>query len=53
MTGGRNINIGSGNYNENIQGDYIQGDYYNSPQKQNLAEAAKENQYLKEQIAKT
>ena len=53
MTGGRNINIGSGNYNENIQGDYIQGDYYNSPQKQNLAEAAKEIQYLLEQLDKT
>jgi len=24
MTGGRNINMGSGNYNERIQGDYIQ-----------------------------
>ena len=53
MTGGRNINIGSGNYNENIQGDYIQGNYYNSQQKQNLAEAAKEIQQLLEQLDKS
>ena len=26
MTGNRNINMGSGNYNERIEGNYIQGD---------------------------
>ncbi len=30
MTGNRNIHIGSGNYNEPIEGDYIQGNY-NAP----------------------
>ena len=53
MTGGRNINIGSGNYNERIEGDYIQGNYYNAPQKQNLAEAAAEIQELLKQLEKT
>ena len=53
MTGGRNINIGSGNYNERIEGDYIQGNYYNAPQKQNLAEAAKEIQELLKQLDKS
>jgi CHAT domain-containing protein len=28
MSGDRNINIGSGNYNERIEGDYIQGNSY-------------------------
>ncbi|MEA5595338.1 CHAT domain-containing protein [Rivularia sp. UHCC 0363] len=53
MTGERNINIGSGNYNERIEGDYIQGNYYNSPQKQNLAEAAAEIQELLKQLDKS
>ena len=50
MTGDRNINLGSGNYNERIEGDYIQGNYYNAPQKQNLAQAAAEIQELLEQL---
>ncbi|MGB3755674.1 MAG: CHAT domain-containing protein [Rivularia sp. (in: cyanobacteria)] len=50
---GRNINMGSGNYNERIEGDYIQGNYYNSQQKQNLAQAAAEIQELLEQLDKT
>ncbi|MGB3655130.1 MAG: CHAT domain-containing protein [Rivularia sp. (in: cyanobacteria)] len=53
MTGERNINIGSGNYNERIEGDYIQGNYYNAPQKQNLAEAAVEIQELLKQLDKS
>ncbi|VEP14582.1 conserved hypothetical protein [Hyella patelloides LEGE 07179] len=53
MTGDRNINLGSGNYNERIEGDYIQGNYYNAPQKQNLAQAAAEIQELLKQLDKT
>lgn len=53
MTGDRNINLGSGNYNERIEGDYIQGNYYNAPQKQNLAQAAAEIQELLEQLDKS
>lgn len=33
--GGRNVHMGSGNYNERIEGDYVQGDkvsnYYSQP----------------------
>ena len=53
MTGNRNISIGSGNYNERIEGDYIQGNYYNAPQQQNLAQAAAEIQELLEQLDKS
>ncbi|MBW4430686.1 MAG: CHAT domain-containing protein [Pelatocladus maniniholoensis HA4357-MV3] len=50
MTGNRNIHIGSGNYNERIEGDYIQGNYYAASKQQNLAEAAAEIQKLLEQL---
>ncbi|AUB38411.1 putative protein YjbI, containings pentapeptide repeats [Nostoc flagelliforme CCNUN1] len=50
MTGNRNIHIGSGNYNERIEGDYIQGNYYAASKQQNLAEAASEIQKLLEQL---
>jgi hypothetical protein len=30
MSGDRNINMGSGNYIENVNGDYIQGEQYNN-----------------------
>jgi hypothetical protein len=53
MTGNRNIHIGSGNYNERIEGDYIQGNYYAALEKQNLAEAAAEIQKLLEQLDKS
>ncbi|MDZ8258086.1 hypothetical protein [Nostoc sp. ChiQUE01b] len=53
MTGNRNIHIGSGNYNERIEGDYIQGDYYAASKQQNLAEAAAEIQKLLEQLDKS
>jgi hypothetical protein len=53
MTGNRNIHIGSGNYNERIEGDYIQGNYYAASKQQNLAEAAAEIQKLLEQLDKS
>lgn len=53
MTGGRNIHIGSGNYNERIEGDYIQGNYYAASKQENLAEAAAEIQKLLEQLDKS
>ncbi len=53
MTGNRNIHIGSGNYNERIEGDYIQGNYYAASKQQNLAEAATEIQKLLEQLGKS
>jgi hypothetical protein len=53
MTGDRNINTGGGNYNERIQGNYVQGNYYAAGQPQSLAEAAAEIQKLLEQLDKT
>ncbi|MBR8840467.1 MAG: CHAT domain-containing protein [Stigonema ocellatum SAG 48.90 = DSM 106950] len=53
MTGNRNIHIGTGNYNERIEGDYIQGNYYAASKQQDLAEAAAEIQKLLEQLSKT
>jgi uncharacterized protein YjbI with pentapeptide repeats len=50
MAGDRNIQIDNGNYNERIEGDYIQGNYYSSEQKQTLAEAAAEIQKLLKQL---
>jgi uncharacterized protein YjbI with pentapeptide repeats len=49
MTGDRNINTGGGNYNERIQGDYVQGNKY-AGQPQSLAEAAAEIQALLKQL---
>lgn len=53
MTGARNINTGGGNYNERIQGDYVQGNYYAAGQPQSLAEAAAEIQLLLKQLEQT
>ncbi|MEM7579086.1 MAG: pentapeptide repeat-containing protein [Cyanobacteria bacterium P01_A01_bin.80] len=53
MSGDRNINTGGGNYNENIAGNYIQGNYYAAAEKQNLTEAAAEIQALLEQLEKS
>lgn len=50
MSGDRNIHMGSGNYNERIDGNYIQGNYYAPEQKQTLAEAAAEIQQLLTQL---
>ena len=50
MTGNRFINTEGGNYNESIQGNYLQGNYYAAAQEQNLAEAAAEIQKLLEQL---
>ncbi|MBW4570208.1 MAG: CHAT domain-containing protein [Tolypothrix carrinoi HA7290-LM1] len=53
MTDKRSINIGSGNYNERIEGNYVQGNYYASSEKQNLTEVAAEIQKLLEQLDKS
>ncbi|MDB9372906.1 hypothetical protein [Nodularia sphaerocarpa] len=55
MTTGRNrfINTGGGNYNEHINGNYIQGNYYAARQPQGLAEAAAEIQNILEQLEKS
>lgn len=53
MSGNRFINTGGGNYNERIQGNYIQGNYYAAGQPQSLAEAAAEIQKLLEQLEKS
>lgn len=49
----RTINTGGGNYNEQIQGNYIQGNYYTSAEKQSLADAAIEIQQLLHQLSLT
>lgn len=49
----RNINIGSGNYNERIQGNYVQGNYYAAGQPLSLIEAAAEIQMLLKQLEQT
>ena len=53
MAGDRNINMGGGNYNERIQGDYVQGNYYAAEQPQSLAQAAAEIQLLLKQLEQT
>ncbi|MBD2682271.1 pentapeptide repeat-containing protein [Nostoc paludosum FACHB-159] len=53
VTGNRNINTGGGNYNERIQGNYVQGNYYAAGQPQSLAEAAAEIQLLLKQLEQT
>lgn len=50
MTENRFIKMGSGNYNENIERDYIQGNYYAAGQQQSLAEVAAEIQKLLKQM---
>ena len=51
MTEERHINMGSGNYNERIEGNYIQGNYYAAGQEKSLAETAAEIQALLEQLS--
>ena len=53
VAGDRNINTGGGNYNERIQGDYVQGNYYVAGQPQSLAQAAAEIQQLLKQLEQT
>jgi uncharacterized protein YjbI with pentapeptide repeats len=53
MTGDRNINTGGGNYNERIERDYIQGNYYAAGQPQSLAQAAAEIQMVLKQLEQT
>ena len=53
MAGDRTINMGSGNYNEKIQGNYVQGNYYAGGEKQSLTDAATEIQKLLEQLDKS
>jgi len=53
MTGDRTINTGGGNYNERIERDYIQGNYYAAGQPQSLAQAAAEIQLLLKQLEQT
>ena len=52
MAGDRNIHMGSGNYNERIEGDYVQGNKFDGT-KQNLAQAAAEIQALLKQLEET
>ncbi|MHC5821536.1 MAG: hypothetical protein ACYT04_38125, partial [Nostoc sp.] len=49
----RNINTGGGNYNERIERDYIQGNYYAAGQPQSLAKAAADIQLLLKQLEQT
>ncbi|RUS92414.1 hypothetical protein DSM106972_099110 [Dulcicalothrix desertica PCC 7102] len=46
----RTINTGGGNYNEKIQGSYIQGNYYAAGKPQSLVQAAGEIQALLKQL---
>lgn len=53
MSGDRNINTSGGNYNERIQGDYVQGNYYAGGEPKSLAQAAAEIQLLLKQLEQT
>ncbi|RAM50627.1 MAG: hypothetical protein C6Y22_16295 [Hapalosiphonaceae cyanobacterium JJU2] len=53
MAGNPIINTGGGNYNERINGNYIQGNYYAAGQPQSLVEAVAEIQQLLEQLDKS
>lgn len=53
MAGEHTINMGSGNYNEKIKGNYVQGNYYAGGEKQSLTDAAAEIQKLLEQLDKS
>ncbi len=53
VAGDRNINTSGGNYNERIERDYIQGNYYATGQPQSLAQAAAEIQALLKQLEQT
>lgn len=51
MTEQRNINMGDGSkYNERIEGDYIEGNYYAGGEQLTLADAAREIQKLLQQL---
>ncbi|WP_138504451.1 hypothetical protein [Nostoc sp. PA-18-2419] len=50
MAGDRTINTGGGNYNERIDGSYIEGNYYAARQPQSLVQAAAEIQALLKQL---
>ena len=51
MTGNRYIKTDGGNYNERIEGDYVQAEtYYAAGQRQTLAAAAAEIQELLEHL---
>lgn len=52
MAQDRIIHMGTGNYNENVEGNYIEGNYY-STQQQDLSEAAAEIQRLLVQLSQT
>ncbi len=49
----RAINTGGGNYNERIDGNYVQGNYYAAAQQKSIVEAASEIQQLLEQLDKS
>lgn len=53
VTGDHTINMGSGNYIERIQGNYVQGNYYAAGQPQSIAQAAAEIQLLLKQLEQT
>lgn len=53
MSGERKIYMGSGNYNERIEGDFVQGNKYMGGEKQTLAQTAAEIQALLKQLEKT
>ncbi len=49
----RAINTGGGNYNERIEGNYVQGNYYAAGQPKSIIETAAEIQQLLEQLDKS
>ena len=53
MNVGRNIHMGDGNYNESIEGNYVEGNYYATGENQKLVEAAAEIQTLLKQLEKS
>ncbi|WP_199348427.1 hypothetical protein [Microcoleus sp. FACHB-SPT15] len=48
----RAINTSGGNYNERIEGNYVQGNYYAGSQQKSIDEIAAEIQQLLEQLDK-
>ena len=53
IIGNRNIRIKNGNYNEKIEGNYIEHNYYAEDKQKNIKEAATEIQDLLEQLAQS
>jgi hypothetical protein len=49
----RSISTGGGNYNERIEGNYIQGNNYAASQQKSIVETAAEIQQLLEQLDKS